>query len=85
MIENIFYILLTFVILYLGSRIIHMLIVSSLTADTVLDIFKNINIVPGKSKEALKAEKDNPFRHKIFFYILALCIIIILILSLIKN
>ena len=85
MIENIFYILLIAIFVYLGVRVIHVIMVSSLTADTVLDMLKNMNIVPGKSEEAIKAEQENPFRHKIFFYVIALCIPVILILSFIEK
>jgi len=84
MIENIFYILLIAIVVYFGARLFHMLIVSGLTADTVLDMLKNLNIVPGKSEEAKKAEEENPFSHKIFFYAIALCIPVILIMSFVK-
>ena len=85
MIENILYVLLIAIVLYFGARLFHILIVSGLTADTVLDMLKNLNIVPGKSEKAIKAEHENPFNHKIFFYAIALCIPAIFILSLIEK
>ena len=48
-------------------------------------MLKNLNIVPGKSEKAIKAEHENPFNHKLFFYFIALCIPAIFVLSLIEK
>ena len=83
--QTLFYLLIIISAVYFGARLFYKLIISNLTADSFLEILKNFNIIPGKSKAALQAEQKNPFQHRIFLYVLVLLIPIVVVLSFIRS